>query len=353
MGIAGSATQAISGSEQWAYDVLGGLGNRNPNAAQVGILTYLAGVEGVPSDNNNPLDISAGSGSLDEWGTIGAANSSVLDAEQGTDNGATTPGVWNSFGAGGDEHVLTYSSYSRGVQATIDFLQHGHPAIVSALTAKNPTRVDIAQSFFADGAWGSPTKSYKGDAAKIAQWATGSTSSPYANPGLTGYAEANGGYGAGVQPATLSPKGMEWLASQGNPGQCNPDHFLITIPGIPHITGSTGILSDCQRKALVGGLVVGLGVAIMAFGIVTIGGGVITTKTSVGRAVLGTANPVKRVVSAIRSRPTPRPASTSTPPPSRTTAPAGSRARARENEAWDAMLAKGQITPEQHAAGRR
>ena len=337
--IAGSQTAPTSGSTQWAYDVLRGLGNSSPNGAQVGILTFISNIEGVPTDNNNPLDVSAPSGSLNEWGQIGAANSSVLGNEQGVNNGATTPGVWNTFGSGSNEHVLTYASYSGGVQATIDFLNHGHDKIVAVLTAKNPTKLEVAQGFLNDGAWGSPNSNYIGDAPKIAAWVTSSSAS--SEPGLAQYALKNGGYDPGVSPVELTPSATKWLASVGNPHTCDETKILIGVPRVgigPLKTPGFNILNQCQAKAILGGLMVGLGASIMLFGIITIGGGLVS-QTSVGRAVLGTANPVKRVLGAARAQraETPEPRSPS-PPPSPSPAPDAGRAAARRD--WEAKNGK-------------
>ena len=250
----------VSGSEAWARDVLAGLGNRNPSGLQVSILTMLAQkAEGVPTDNNNPLDIEQTTPS--EWGPVGAATKTVRQNEAAA---GLPPGIWNKQG------VVTYATYAQGVKSTVAFLHANHPKIVTVLSSKDdPSALAIGEAFLADGAWGNglkkdtkDRKAYWGDSGHIVDWVTANTPTVH-GIGVQNVLAANKEAGNTTVPNVANAIQNDTTPRSG----CSKGPDLI---GFDTVIGHQTILSRCEGKALIGGFVLMFGVLVMAGGVTII-----------------------------------------------------------------------------------
>lgn len=212
----------------WEYDLLKALGAPQ-DLPQLQALNYWAAAEGMPATTNNFLAITDPG---QEFGATG-----------GDPAGALATGVWN-YSSDGQPLVVTFSSLSNGINALVSFLQHGHTGIVDALKDPNATVQSIAQAVADDGAWGS-------DGAAIARM-DGSTVI-YRGGSATG---PNGSV-AGLGPTTFY--------------QCNSSNTIIGEGGIVFGIGKLTILNPCQAKAIVGGLIVGVGFVVMGAGVFLLG----------------------------------------------------------------------------------
>lgn len=227
---------------------------------------------------------------------------------------------------GNPDYVATFPTTSDGVNGIATFLhnssfiKNGQKQGLVDLMLNPDATVDQMAAALPVSLWGS-------DGAKIASWDNGSKLYPEAT-------------------VKLGPRSEEYLASIGAPNfkPCDEGKTIIGTPRIgvgPLKTPGFNVLNQCQAKAIVGGLLVGIGGAIMLFGIITIGGGLVS-QTSAGRAVLGTANPVKRVLGAARAQRTGSPTVTTaaSPPPVRTVEPPSDAGRAAARRDWEAKHGK-------------
>jgi hypothetical protein len=208
----------------WEYDLLRALGAPQ-DLPQLQALNYWAAAEGMPATTNNFLAITDPD---QEFGTTG-----------GDPAGALATGVWN-YSSNGEPLVVTFASLSSGINALVKFLQAGHTGIVDALRDPNATVQSIAQAVSDDGAWGS-------DGAAIA-----------AKDGSTIIYRGGSATGVNGDVASLGPSTFY---------QCNSSNTIIGEGGIVFGIGKLTILNPCQAKAIVGGLIVGVGFIVMSAGI--------------------------------------------------------------------------------------
>jgi hypothetical protein len=212
----------------WEYDLLRALGAPQ-DLPQLQALNYWAAAEGMPATTNNFLAITDPN---QEFGTTG-----------GDPAGALATGVWN-YSSNGEPLVVTFASLSSGINALVKFLQAGHTGIVDALRDPNATVQSIAQAVSDDGAWGS-------DGAVIA-----------AKDGSTIIYRGGSATGVNGDVASLGPSTFY---------QCNSSNTIIGEGGIVFGIGKLTILNPCQAKAIVGGLIVGVGFIIMGAGVAMLG----------------------------------------------------------------------------------
>ena len=204
----------------WEYDVFRALGNFNPTEAQLRAMNAIAGNEAMPDAANNWLAITETT--PNEWGPTGTAKGVNTIA----------PGIWNSAG------VVTYKTHAQGVQAMADFIQHGHPDLLKLLRDPNASYNDIGNAFLRNG--------WPGDQAALQR--------------------------AAAEGATFIPStgGEKTYAQSSPPTSGNGCSGRPDLLGFDTVVGHQTILSACAGKALLGGLMVGLGVAIMAGGVAII-----------------------------------------------------------------------------------
>lgn len=217
IGVAGS--EFTSQYPAWEYDVFRALGNFHPSEAQLRVMNVVAGNEGMPDDQNNWLAITEST--PNEWGPTGVAK------------GAST-----ISGPAKQDGVVQYKTHAQGVQAIADFLMHGHPDLLKLLRDPNATYNDLANAFISNG--------WPGDNAALV-------------------AAANDG--VFYLPSTSGEKTYSQSAPPSSGNGCAGKPDLI---GFDTLIGHQTILSACAGKALLGGLMTGLGVAIMAGGIAII-----------------------------------------------------------------------------------
>lgn len=217
------AATVANGYPKWEYYLLKAIG-APANEAQLEALNLWARKEGLPGDTFNWLAITDPNG---EFGPTG-----------GDPSGAQSNGVWNYIN--GQVGVVTFPSFNSGIAALVSFLQHGHEDIVTALQDPNATVESIGAAVAKDGAWG-------GDGAYImANGNTNETYQVYTNGASTGT-------GPDSTNNTFT--------------NCNSSNAIIKLPGL---FGDVTLLNDCQAKAIIGGLLTGLGFAIMAGGVAII-----------------------------------------------------------------------------------
>lgn len=283
---------------QWEYDVLQQLGAKATEANLV-VLNAIAKAEGMPESANNWLAIEASTPG--EWGPQG---SEKAISNYGKPGNAVSSGEWNSSG------VATYASYATGVQALADFLQHGHPKIVAALQNPSSTVATVAQAFIQDGAWA-------GDDASIAKAA----SIPAAE----------------YEPWVSSSNGSSGSSSTSSGitfSHCDSRAAIIQLPGL---FGNVTVLNACQAKAIVGGVLVGVGAIIIAGGIVLIG-----SNTALNLELNPLAKAIGNAIGQAQSR---------ILGPSKAETEKKESPRQRENRVWREMFDEGKITKEQYEAG--
>jgi hypothetical protein len=204
----------------WEYDVFRALGNFHPSEAQLKVLNVVAGNESLPDNANNWLAITETI--PNEWGPTGTAKGVATIAQ----------GIWNSAG------VVTYKTHAQGVQSLADFLQHAHPDLLRLLRDPNATYNELSAALVANG--------WPGDKKALA-------------------AAAN-------ESATYIPitSGEKTYNSSNPPKSGNGCGGRSDLLGFDTVVGHQTILTACSGKALLGGLMVGLGVAIMAGGVAII-----------------------------------------------------------------------------------
>lgn len=229
----------------WEYNLIRTLGG-TPNYNNLRALDLWAQKEGVTDTAHNWLAVS----------------------NPGNFLGVKDP----SYLSGNPDSIAQFASTNAGVNGIAEFLKHGYPDIIKAITNPNSSVSDIGRAVAAhSNAWG-------GDGAYIlAHSGDPLTTPPYVTPG----------------------------DSQVGPGGASAGHGSTSFS---HCTGATiigggglgvhwNILNSCQAKALAGGLLVGLGGVIMAGGLVIVatgalksqGGGVLT---SAAKALPGPAGKV-------------------------------------------------------------
>ena len=219
-GVAGDKFTDTSQYPAWEYDVFRALGNFHPSAAQLRVMNVVAGNEGMPDNQNNWLAITEST--PNEWGPTGVAKGA-----------STISGPAKQVG------VVQYKTHAQGVQAIADFLMHGHPDLLKLLRDPNATYNDLANAFISNG--------WPGDKAALAA-----------------AAKENGAF---YVPSTSGEKTYSQSAPPNSGNGCSGKPDLI---GFDTVIGHQTILSACAGKALLGGLMTGLGVAIMAGGIAII-----------------------------------------------------------------------------------
>jgi hypothetical protein len=281
----GDVVASIKDYPRWEYDVIQGLGGK-PNPVNLLVMNLIAGAEGMPGDANNWMAITGGLGT--PGGDAGGK--------------AVAPGEWNTFGAGGDEHVAVYPNLAKGVQGTIDFFNlPNHAKLKAALINPSTTLGQLVQAFITDGAWA-------GDDATLLKNYYATTTLGVTPPI----------YKAGV---TTGPASGEAGTGSGTFKQCNSRNVLIGEGGVLGV-GKLNLLNACQAKAIVGGLLVGLGGAIFLGGLALIvtkgvesagvgailgrGGGDITAPVK-GAAKATTAAPATATAPVRPPRPAPTP----------------------------------------------
>jgi len=204
------------GYPQWEYYFLRAI-QAPVNQVQLQALDNWWRSEGMPTETNNWLAITSNDSlGLNVWGP--------------------SSGIWNSFGKNKSNHVLTYATRSTGINALVDFLNNGHEEIITAFRDPGASLDSIAAAVAKDGGWG------KNDPKIIAN-ATGI----YTNQGEPVIKQGDSGIGKGFT-------------------QCGQEPAVLGTPSIPLI-GSFTLISACQGKALVGGLLVVAGSTIMGLGI--------------------------------------------------------------------------------------
>ena len=197
---------------QWQYDLLQTLGAK-PTPTNLQFLNLWAAAEGVAATNNNPLAI-------------------------------TDPGnQWQHSGViapNGGYPVYAFPSESIGVQATASFLQHGYQPVIDALKAGN----NLGAMYAAVNGSG---------------WCSGCQDGHYPNTvfqALNGKAPSvifqGGSAGAGAQ-----------TNYQGKPVGCS-DQGGVKIPLGPRL------FTQCQNKAILGGLLVGGGSVLVILGLLRV-----------------------------------------------------------------------------------
>jgi len=234
----------------WEYLVLSGLGNKNPNDAQLRALNILAQNEGVPKTTNNWLNIE--SDTPNQWGIAGTVKSLQIypgnpQWQEGKDPIAY--GVWSRPSTGVE--IETYPSTNAGVSALVKFLQANHPNIVNALTADNPSATEVVNGFVSDGAWAGDTTALE---TRINQ---------------NGYTP----YTGGASVASSSESAAQIARSREPKSFTDCSGNIISFPSIDLGIGSIGgwpILTECEAKAIVGAFTTMLGIAVFAGGLAII-----------------------------------------------------------------------------------
>jgi hypothetical protein len=227
-------SQPVAGNyPQWEYDLLQTLGIQ-PSPVNLQFLNLWAASEGVAATNNNPLAITDPSNQFPHSGVV-APN-------------------------GGDP-VYAFPTEAVGVQATASFLQHGYGAVIQAMKSSSLSSMwqAINQSAWCSGCQGGqyPVAVY--------QALQGNAPGTIFQGGQTGQ---------GVQQATNNAPSYG-CSSKGNG---------VTVPVIPFVYSQTlPIGTPCQLKALLGGLLVGVGsVFVLVGGILVVAQGLSGTRA--GRA---------------------------------------------------------------------
>lgn len=256
----------------WEYHLLKTLGAPQ-NEAQLEALNLWWRNEGMPDAANNWLAITSSTGNLNQWGQIGSAPG--VD-NYGQNRQAIEPGVWNSF-HNGLYHVLTFPTQAAGINALVSFLQHGHTGIITALQDDNASVDSIANAITADGGWGN-------DGRKMIQQSGGSsvyvgTNSPGGIAKKTGPGQTNNG------------------GSNSSFTNCASDQVLVGTPGVFGV-GKFSLINACQAKAIVAGLTIGVGTAVMLLGVAQLGLA-ITARSTIGQAALSTIG--ARVTGGVKS----------------------------------------------------
>jgi hypothetical protein len=220
-GVAGDRFTDTSQYPAWEYDVFRSLGNFHPTTAQLRAMNAVALGEGIPDNQNNWLAITEST--PNEWGTTGVAK-----------------GARVITGPAAQDGVVQYKTHAQGVQAISDFLQAGHPDLLKLLRDPNATYDQISAAFLANG--------WPGDKAALQ--------------------EAGQSNGAFYVPYTSNEKTYSQSSppTEGGNG-CTKGPDLI---GFDTLVGHQTILSRCTGKALVGGLLVTFGVAVMVGGLVMV-----------------------------------------------------------------------------------
>ena len=257
MASGGVATTGVESADQvnfqsnypnWVYAVLQALGaTPTPVNTKAVYLWGTSELGSIPA-TNNWFAITAPAGNYNEWGTIGSAKAI---SNYGQYHNAVQPGLWNelTLASGGGYSVLTYPTFSAGVNAFVKFLNAGHTGIIDALRDPNASLTSIGKAINKDGGWSHDgDRLIKADGRAITVDAYGAPQ----GPGSTPDAGANGS-------STFT--------------QCSSKDVIIGTPGIIGSFGSISILNACQAKALVGGLLVASGAIIMFAGVaLTVGG---------------------------------------------------------------------------------
>jgi len=227
-------TVYANGFPTWQYALLKTLG-APVDDVRLQALNLWARAEGMPGGTNNWLAITDPNQEFGPTGSTGAVSKFGLPGQD------ISKGLWNKTG------VASFASLSSGVNATASFLMHGHSGVLAALRDPNATVDSIGSAIAQDGAWG-------GDGAFIiANSGTGANGSPLST---TPY--VNGDTSTGP---TAGDAGTGGNSSFTN---CNSSNTIIGGGGLGvHFT----LLNPCQAKALVGGLLVGLGASVTALGI--------------------------------------------------------------------------------------
>jgi hypothetical protein len=241
------------------------------NHAQLEALNLWAQKEGLPGDANNWLALTDPN---DEFGQAA-----------GDPRGAVADGVWN-YDKNGNPLVVTFPTQAAGIAATVKFLNAGYTDIIDELRNPNATVESIGAVVAShSNAWG-------GDGNYIASGGNG-----------TIYNDT----GTGTQgPADVYKNGPTGKLSFK---QCNPNDSLLGENGVK-VLGFTVVpgihlFNACQLKAVVSGLITGLGVAIMGLGVTL----VVLNSNTVEGVVSDVRNTTKK---AAKLFPGPEPASNRT-----------------------------------------
>jgi hypothetical protein len=218
----GDVVQSVKSYPTWEYNLISTLGGK-PNPVNLLVLNLWAAKEGVNPKANN-------------WLAVSNPNNFL---------GVTDP----QYLANNPDSIASFPTESAGVNGIAQFLQAGHKKVISALINPQATVADIANAITTDGAWG-------GDGAYILSTFTGDTTL-----GLTVPVYRDG--------ATTGPQGDTVGAGDATFKQCNSQNVILGEGGILGV-GKANLLNACQAKAIVGGLLVGLGGAIFLGGLALI-----------------------------------------------------------------------------------
>ncbi len=245
----------------WEYDLLRTLGG-NPTQLPNSLLAL-----NLIAKQENVID------SAHNWLAVSAPPQYPLHGMNGTLSGNA-------------DSIATFPSRPAGVNGIAEFLRNGkqYSKLIALLTSPNSSLADIGREINATGAWGSEGDLLITTGGEPIQQQT--TTNPYITPGETAI----------------------------GPGGAKPGHGSASFT---HCTGATiigggglgvhwNILNSCQAKALVGGLLVGLGGVVMAGGLVIVATGALQSKgggvlTSAAKALPGPAGKVGGLVSGLFS----------------------------------------------------
>lgn len=204
-------TAAPASYPQWEYQVLAGLGNNKPSAAQLQALSLWAQSEGTNPANNNWLATSLKGSAYPTSGVI-------------AENGGNT--------------IPAYSSQATGVAATVQSIKN-NPAIAVVLGAGNTVSL---QGIFA--------------VINASSWCKGCQNGLYP-VALADFINGNPAkYPGGAVPAGSPPNNS---APTAGASEC-----LLNLPG------GICLLNRSQGKAILGGFAVASGVLVLGFGLVLV-----------------------------------------------------------------------------------
>lgn len=264
----GDAVAAIKSYPTWEYNLISTLGGK-PNPVNLLVLNLWAAKEGVNPKANNWLAVS----------------------NPGNFLGVTDP----QYLANNPDSIASFPTESAGVNGIAQFLQAGHESIIKALINPSATVADMANAITLDlNADGKPQNGWGGDGAYIL-----STATAQQTLGVTIPIYKDG--------ATTGPQGDTPGAGNATFKRCNSQNVLLGEGGILGV-GKLNLLNACQAKAIVGGLLVGLGGAIFLGGlalIVTKGVESMGVGAILGRAGNDVTAPVKAQAPSSATLPAP------------------------------------------------
>jgi hypothetical protein len=213
-GYYGVVTSKQNNYPTWEYDLIRTLGGK-PNPVNLQVLDLWAQKEGVTQSAHN-------------WLAVSAPPQYPLPGMSGTLSGNA-------------DSIATFASTSAGVNGIATFLRNGYPNLVKALIDPSSGITDITRHI--------PVNAWGGDAAYINAHA----GDPVNTPVYTGGAPT-GQYGS-----TPGKGSTSFTNCTG-----------ATVIGGGGLGFKINLLNSCQAKALVGGMLIGVGAALLTGGIAII-----------------------------------------------------------------------------------